>query len=86
MTHPHETEQDIFIESEEDNSQQGQQQHLDGVYPAQNGSGGDQHGCGAEVGTDHAGKEKEGVGVRLGLALPRGERGRWGEQGGEDGS
>lgn len=79
MTHPHETEQDVFVESEEGDSQQGQQQHLDRVYPAQNGSGGDQNGCGAEVGTDHAGKEREGMG--LDPVLPGGERRSWREQG-----
>lgn len=63
MTHPHETEQDVFIESEENDSHQGQQQHLDRVYSTQNSSGGDQNGCSAEVGTDHAGKEREGVGL-----------------------
>lgn len=34
VTHPHETEQDVFIEGAQDDSQQRQQQHLHRVYPA----------------------------------------------------
>lgn len=61
MTHPQDAPQDIFIASKEGNLQQSHQQHLDGIHPAQNSPSGDEDGCGAEVGTDHAGKERQGT-------------------------